>query len=159
MGTEYLYQHRYADLVNGKNSKLTVMIRADLQRLITSHDQSRLSILLVLQQPHVSSTTFLPLTRFSIEPEEFGTHLEDLFLHLFIGFDFNLFRETIDRFEMDILRLFHLFILEGKSSGSASGSFALPHDLHIPLHHPWPSSSKTQTPLPVRPRAPPFSSP
>lgn len=78
------------------------MIRADLQSLVSPHHQSRLAILLVLKQPHIASTSFLPLVRLPNEFEKFCAHLKGLLLEFFISFDLNLLREANDGLEVDI---------------------------------------------------------
>ena len=90
--------------------KLTVMIRADFQSLVPSHDQSGLLILLVLQQPHVSCSALFPLPRVTVESEKFRTHLEGLFLRLFIGLGVDLLGQMDNRFEVDFWRINLLFL-------------------------------------------------
>jgi hypothetical protein len=47
-----------------------VVVGADLQSLISAHNQACLSILLVLQQSYIAGTTFLPFVGFTYELEE-----------------------------------------------------------------------------------------
>lgn len=52
------------------------MIGTHFQRLITSHHQSRLSILFMFEQSNIPRSSLLPFTRLSIEAEKLGAHLE-----------------------------------------------------------------------------------
>ena len=79
------------------------MIRADLQSLVSPHNQSSLPIILMLQKSHISSPTLLPLVGFLVELEELRAHLECLLFEFLIGLNFDLLSKTNDRFEMDIL--------------------------------------------------------
>ena len=78
------------------------MICADFQSLISSHNQSSLAILLVLQQPNITSSTLLPLIAVFDELEELSTHLENLLLELLIGLDVDFLREADNGLEVDI---------------------------------------------------------
>ncbi len=78
------------------------MVGANLQSLISSHDQSRLAILLVLQESNITSSALLPLVGLLVELEELCAHLENLLLKLLIGLDLNFFSETDDWLEVDI---------------------------------------------------------
>lgn len=78
------------------------MVCADLQSLISSHNQSRLAILLVLQQPNITSTTLLPLIRLADELEKLCAHLECLFLELFVGLDFDFLGEADNGLKVNI---------------------------------------------------------
>lgn len=79
------------------------MVGADLQSLISAHDQSCLAVLLVLQQSNITSSALLPLIRLTDKLEELGAHLEGLLLELLVGLDVDFLGETNDRFEVDIL--------------------------------------------------------
>ena len=78
------------------------MVGADLQCLISSHDQSRLTVLLVLQESNITSPALLPLIGLLVELEELCAHLEGLFFEFFVGFDLNLLCEADNRFKVDI---------------------------------------------------------
>ena len=78
------------------------MVCADLQSLVSSHHQSSLAILLVLQQPNIASTTLLPLVRIPNELEELRAHLEGLFLELFVGLSVDFLSEADDRLKVNI---------------------------------------------------------
>jgi len=52
---------------------LTIVISANLQGLISSHDQSDLVGSLVLQQSDIPSSAFLPFLVFFVESEKFST--------------------------------------------------------------------------------------
>ena len=78
------------------------MVGANLQSLISSHDQSRLAILLVLQESNITSPTLLPFIGILVELEELCAHLENLLLKLLIGLNLNFLGETNDWLEVDI---------------------------------------------------------
>lgn len=78
------------------------MVGANLQSLISSHDQSRLAILLVLQESNITSSALLPLVGLLVELEELCAHFENLLLKLLIGLDLNFLSETNDWLEVDI---------------------------------------------------------
>ena len=78
------------------------MVGANLQSLISSHDQSRLAILLVLQESNITSSALLPLVGLLVELEELCAHLENLLLKLLIGLDLNFLSETDNWLEVDI---------------------------------------------------------
>ena len=86
------------------------MIRADLERLVPSHNESRLAILAVFQQSYITGSTLFPLVRFANELEEFCSHLERLLLKLFVGLGFDFFGETNDWFEVDVFRFWGLIL-------------------------------------------------
>jgi len=65
------------------------VVGANLQSLVSTHDQSCLSVFLVLQQPNITSSTLLPLVGVTDELEELGAHLEGLLLELLVGLDFD----------------------------------------------------------------------
>jgi hypothetical protein len=79
------------------------VIGADLQGLVSSHNQSRLAILLVLQESNITGSTLLPLVGILDELEELCAHLESLLLELLIGLDLDFLGETDDWLEMDVL--------------------------------------------------------
>jgi hypothetical protein len=78
------------------------MVGANLQRLVSSHNQSCLAILLVLQQSNITSPTLLPFIGILVELEELCAHLENLLLKLLIGLNLNFLGETNDWLEVDI---------------------------------------------------------
>lgn len=78
------------------------MVGADLQSLISSHNQSCLAVLLVLQQSDITSSTLLPLVGLTNELEELGAHLEGLLLELLIGLDVDFLSKANDGFEVNI---------------------------------------------------------
>ena len=90
----------------------TVVIGADLQSLVTAHDETSLPVLLVLEQPDVTCSALLPLPTFTVEPEELGSHLEDLLLRFLVCFGVNLLCKMDDWFEVNVrLSLIGLFFL------------------------------------------------
>jgi hypothetical protein len=78
------------------------MICADLQRLVSSHDQPCLAILLVLEQSHIACATLLPLIRLSDKLEKLCAHLKGLLFEFFVGLDLNLLGEANNRLKVDI---------------------------------------------------------
>jgi len=78
------------------------MVRADLERLVPSHNKSSLAILFVLEQPDISSTTLLPLARLAVELEKLGAHLERLLLELLVGLCLDFLGQANDGLEIDI---------------------------------------------------------
>lgn len=72
------------------------MVRAHLQRLVATHDEAHLLRFFVLQETNVTSATLLPLLRFLIEAEEFGTNLELHILVLFVRLHLNLVLQLDD---------------------------------------------------------------
>ena len=94
-----------------KISKLTVVVSANLESLVSAHNQASFAVLLVLQQPHVASATFLPFLGLAVESEELGTHLEDLLLEFFVGLHIDLLRKVDDWLEVNFRRIGGLFLL------------------------------------------------
>ena len=81
------------------------MVGADLEGLVSAHDQPGLAVLLVLQETDVASTPLLPLAGLALEDEELGAHLEHLLLGLLVGLDLDLLGQADDGLEVDVLRL------------------------------------------------------
>ena len=79
------------------------MVCAHLQRLVSSHNQSRLAVLLVLQKSNIARAALLPLVRILDKFEEFRTHLKYLVLKLLIRPDLHLFRQADYRLEVHVL--------------------------------------------------------
>ena len=79
------------------------MVCADLERLVTSHNKSGLSSLLVLQEPDVTSTALFPLIALS-------DNLENLLLNLLSSLDIDFLGKANDGLEVNILGL-RCFIL------------------------------------------------
>jgi len=102
-----------------RGGRRTVVVRADLERLVAAHDQPRLTVLLVLQQAYVAGPALLPLARLADKLEELGPHLEQLLLRLLVGLDLDLFRESNDGFEVHILRLGGLVVLRRSKTALA----------------------------------------
>lgn len=81
------------------------MVGADLEGLVTSHDQSGLTVLLVLEQTDITSSALLPLTGLLGELEQLCAHLEELLLRLLIGLGLDLLGELDNGLEVDVLAL------------------------------------------------------
>lgn len=94
------------------------MVGADLECLVSPHDQASLAVLLVFQQSHVTSASLLPLSAISIKLEELGSHLESLFLSLFVCLGIDLLSESDDGLEVDIGLLFFGVSLDSVSLNS-----------------------------------------
>jgi hypothetical protein len=94
-----------------KENQLTVVVCADLEGLVSAHDQAGLAVLAVLEQADVAGAALLPLADLLDIPEKLGAHLEELPLRFLVGFDLDLLGQADDRPEMDILRLRRLVVL------------------------------------------------
>ena len=81
---------------------LTVVVGADLEGLVSAHDQTGLLVLLVLQQPHVTSTALLPLLALTVKLEQLGTHLKGLLLELLVGLGLDLLSQTDHGLEVNL---------------------------------------------------------
>lgn len=81
------------------------MIGADLECLVTAHDQASLAVLLVLEQANIASASLLPFTGFLHELEKLGTHLEHLLLRFLVGLGLDLLGQLDDGLEVNIFRL------------------------------------------------------
>ncbi len=117
-------------------SKLTVVVGADLQSLVSSHNQSCLSILLVLQESNITGTTLLPLVGLANKLEELCAHLECLLLELLVGLNLNFLGQANDWLEVNILGL-GSFILSAKVLESSLYDLSR---LNVPLDSPRPPS-------------------
>lgn len=89
--------------------RYNVVIRADFQGLVPSHDQSRFAVVLVLEQPHIARAAFLPLPALTVEFEEFGAHFERLLLGLLVRLGIDLLGQVDNRFKMYLCFLLVLF--------------------------------------------------
>lgn len=101
----------------------TVVVGADLERLLSSHNQADLFVLLVLEQPDIASSALLPLAFRGFlallldgldKPEQLGAHLEKLLLRLLVGLDIDLFGQPNDGLEVNVLALGGLLLLYDK---------------------------------------------
>lgn len=90
------------------------MVSADLEGLVSTHNQPGLLVLAVLQQSHVTSATLLPLLAIPVEPKQLGAHLESLLLEFFVGLGLDFLRQADDGLEMDFGG-FGSFLLDGVS--------------------------------------------
>lgn len=86
------------------------MVGADLEGLVSAHNQAGFATLLVLQESDITSTTLSPLVRFTGELEELGAHLEGLLLELLIGLGFDFLGEADNRLKVNVLRLWCLVL-------------------------------------------------
>jgi hypothetical protein len=111
-GTTKIHQHMEGIQLDSSGWQLTVVVGADLEGLVSAHDQTGLAILLVLQQPNIAGTTLLPLLAITVESEELGAHLEDLLFKLFVGLGLNLLGQADDRLEVNIGGLGGLILCE-----------------------------------------------
>jgi len=87
------------------------MVGANLERLVPSHHESCLAILLVLEQSDITSTSLLPLPRATVELEQLGAHLERDLFPLFIGRCVNFLGQTDDRLELRVVALLDLLLV------------------------------------------------
>lgn len=83
----------------------TVVVGADLKGLVTTHDQTGLAVLLVLEQADVTGTALLPLLGILLEDEELGAHLEELLFGLLVGLGLDLLGQADHGLEVDIIGL------------------------------------------------------
>lgn len=86
------------------------MVSTDLQGLVTTHDETDLLRLLVLQQTNITCTTLLPFLRFLVKAEELGPDLELDILVLFVGLDFNLVFKLDHRVELWVMLSFNTLV-------------------------------------------------
>ena len=87
------------------------MVGADLECLVPTHDQPSLSVLLVLEQSNVTSTTLLPFSALAVELEQLGAHTEGLLLELLVGLCVDLFRQAVDGLKVYVCLFFRSFII------------------------------------------------
>lgn len=90
------------------------MVSTDLEGLVQTHDQPGLLVLAVLQQPHVTSATLLPLLAIPVKSEQLSAHLKGLLLEFFVGLGINFLRQADDGLEVDFGG-FGSFLLDGVS--------------------------------------------
>jgi len=88
----------------------TVVVGADLERLVSAHHQPGLAVLTMLEQPDIARTALLPLPRVLVEFEQLGSHLECLLLQLLVRLGIHLFRQAYDWLEVGI-RLFFVCLV------------------------------------------------
>lgn len=103
-------KHRLQTMSLFATCKLTVVVGADFKSLVTSHNQTRLAILLVPQQANIASATLLPFSALTVKFKELRAHLEGLFFRLLVGLGLNLLRQMDDGLELNI-RLVGLWVL------------------------------------------------
>lgn len=96
--------HRHAFPYHSKNerdlSQLTPVVCAHLERPISPHNQSGISIL-GLVQLDISRASLLPFSTVAIKSKELGPHLENLFHVLLVCLDILFLCEAHDRLEFD----------------------------------------------------------
>jgi hypothetical protein len=86
-------------------SSLTHKVGANLQRLISPHNNPNLAPLPILQKLNIPRPSLLPLHRSLLEPKQLGSDLEeDIFIFLG-GFSLDLFGELDDGFVMRVVLL------------------------------------------------------
>ena len=85
-----------------KCAKLTVVVGADLQGLVSAHHQASLLVLLVLEQSNIASTTLLPFLALGVESEQLSPHLERLLFKFLVGLGFHLFGQADNRLEVNV---------------------------------------------------------
>lgn len=102
---QLLPPHNPGRKISSAGGVRTVVVGADLEGLVTSHDQAGLAVLLVLQQADVTSTALLPLLRILLEDKQLRTHLEELLLGLLVCLRLDLLGQADYGLEVDILGL------------------------------------------------------
>lgn len=103
--------YQYCIQIGGLSSPHTVVVRANLEGLISAHNQTCLVVLSVLEEPHITGTTLLPLVGVADELEELRAHLESLLLNLLAGLDLDFVGEMDDGLEVNILGLWCLVLV------------------------------------------------
>jgi len=101
-----------------------VVVGADLEGLVTTHDESGSAVLLVLEQADLAGTTLLPLSAVAVELEELGTHLEGLLLALLVCLGVDFLGKVDNGLKVDVgLLVVNLVLLVGwcQYSWDASG--------------------------------------
>jgi len=118
------------------------VVGADLEGLVTAHDQTGLLVLLVLQQTHITGTTLLPLLAVAVELEQLGAHLEGLLLELLVGLGLHLLGQANNGLEVNvgglgglILVLSKIVVSQRKSSGNHRGEGRSEQDDNLASHH------------------------
>ena len=86
------------------------MVGADLEGLVSPHDEASLAVLLVLEESDIASSPLLPLPALAVELEQLGPHLEGLLLGLLVGLGVNFLGEVDYGLEINI-RLLILGVL------------------------------------------------
>lgn len=97
---DYKRQHTTSLPITSKH-RLTVVVSADLEGLVTAHHQAGLVVLGVPQQSHVTGTTLLPLLAGGVESEQLSAHLEALLLEFFVGLGLDFLGEADDGLEVN----------------------------------------------------------
>lgn len=95
---------------------LTIVIGADLEGFVSSHNQASLAILFVLQQTHIAGSSLLPLSRLTVKLEELGSHLEHLLLGLFVRLGLDFLGQVYDWLKVNIGFLLVCFVLHLRSA-------------------------------------------
>lgn len=88
----------------------TVVVGANFERLVTTHNEAGLAVLLVLEQAKRASTALLPLARLLNKSEHLASHVEDLFLGFLVCNCLDLLGEFMDGLKVDILGLGSLLL-------------------------------------------------
>lgn len=78
------------------------MIRANLQRLISPHNQAGLLVFLVLKKSDITGPTLFPFPGTTVEFKELRTHLKCLFFQFLIRLDFDFFGKMYDGLKVDV---------------------------------------------------------
>ena len=94
------------------------MVGADLEGLVSPHDEASLAVLLVLEESDIASSPLLPLPALAVELEQLGPHLEGLLLGLLVGLGVDLLGKVHNGLEVNIgLLLLGLVVILGALSG------------------------------------------
>jgi len=78
------------------------VVGADLEGLVSPHDQASLAVLLVLEKSDIAGSPLLPLPALAVELEQLSPHLESLLLGLLVGLGVDLLSKVHDRLEVNI---------------------------------------------------------
>ena len=103
------------------------MVGADLERLVSPHDQPGLAVLLVLEKSDLAGTTLLPLPGVTVETEQLGAHLERHLFGLLVGLGVDFLGEVNHGLEVyvDLLLRVGSFFVALDTRGLMSAFFCL----------------------------------
>lgn len=87
------------------------MVGANLERLVSAHDETSPAVLLVLEKSDLTGSALLPLSAVTVETEELGAHLEGGLLRLLVGPGVDFLGEVDDGLEVYVYLLLGVVIL------------------------------------------------
>lgn len=90
---------------------LTVVVGANLERLVSAHNKTSPAVLLVLEKSDLTGSALLPLSAVTVETEELGAHLEGGLLGLLVGPGVDFLGKVDDGLEVYVYLLLGVIIL------------------------------------------------